>query len=204
MTQGKILALNTCEDLQAGYYYFEDILSMDILEFNNYRKVTFDADFQALKDSINDHGIKVPVQISYDTTKKKFLVLAGERRIRAVEQLKMEAPDKITTLPTLVLVCDQRADVTDLDLTVTSVVSNLMSKGLSQVDKMRCYKKLADKGMTKKEISRCCGKDRKTVERSLQLAQFDDEALTFIESSEKSGLLKARNVEIIGQKLKNA
>lgn len=203
MSEEKTLHLAACGRLADGYHFFDNLAATSELHFQNYRKVVFDSDFIALKESIADHGIRVPVQVSYQPSKGVLRVLSGERRVRAVEQIRLESPDLEVRIPILLRVCEDSPEK-ELDLTVTSVVANLMAKDLTQVDKMRCYKALLATGMSKKEIARCCGKDRKTVERSLELAQFDEEALGFIEEHEKSGLLKARNVEIIGQKLRNA
>ena len=204
MTQAKILTEKACEQLERGYYFFEDVMDTDILEFPSIREVSYDEEFKNLQESIHHYGIQTPIQLSYDSSLKKLKILAGARRVRAIERIRLASEDKQVYLPALLLVSDQKSQTAQLDESVSLVVSNLMAKSLSQIEKMRCYKTLLDKGMTKKEIARCCGKDRKTVERSLQLSQFDDKALEFIEENEKAGNLKARNVEIIGQNLKNA
>lgn len=203
MKPGRVLSPEACRQLEHGYYFFEDTADGDFLNFDNFRAVAFDEEFQQLKLSIQEQGVKVPIQVAYDSHGNRFKVLAGERRSRAVAQLRDEG-DSAVALPVLVHVGDQRVADFDLDTTVTAVVSNLHSQELTQVDKMRCYLALHQKGMTKKQIAFCCGKDRKTVERCLQLAEFDHDALAFIEEKEKSGLLKSRNVEIIGQKLKKS
>ena len=204
MAAGKILAEQVCRDLSTGYYFFEDVLDLEPLEFQNHRTISYGEDFDALVDSIKDHGVRIPIRATYDVGKEKIIVIAGERRTRAVTRLRELDPDGEYKLPVLLYVGDLRVKDTELDQTITSIVSNLMTQELGQVDKMRCFKMLYDRGMSKKEIVRCCGKDRKTVERSLQLAEFDHEALEFIEDKEKQGLLKARTVEIIGQKLKKS
>jgi len=195
------MSLASCKSLEFGYQFFEDTFSIDDFTFDNYRPMAFDASFEALKASILAHGVRVPVQATYDSASDRIILIAGERRARAVQQLRDEGVDPLPRLPVLVYTGAQTPEA-ELETVVTSVVSNLMSKELNQVDKMRCYKLLSDKGMSKKDIARCCGKDRKTVERSLYLAEFDEKTISFIEANEGDGLLKARNVEIIGQKLK--
>ncbi len=203
MKQGRILAEKTCHDLEPGFYFFEDVLSVDILNFDNYRVVFFDEDFAALKESVGAQGVKVPIQIAFDTHSRQLTVLSGERRARAVSELRAAGVENVH-LPCLVRVGDRRMADIDLDNTITAIVSNLHSQELTQVDKMRCYQTLFEKGMSKIEIARCVGKDRKTIERGLQLREFDDEVLDFISEKEKLGLLKSRNVEIIGQKLRKS
>ena len=201
--EARILSSKVCSTLETGYQFFEDTYEIKDLTFDNYRPMVFDESFEALKDSIKAHGVRVPVQAVYNNVKKAIIIISGERRARAVEQLRNEGHEPLPKLPVL-LFSGQTSPEQELDSLVTSVVSNLMAKELSQVEKMRCYKMLQDKGMTKKEIARCCGKDRKTVERSLFLSEFDENTLSFIEANENEGLLKARHVEIVGQKLKKS
>lgn len=204
-SEPRILVRKSCAGLEPGFHFFQDLMETDELVFTGLRRVDETSeDFSHLKESIRLHGVRVPVQLSYDQDQGILRVLAGERRIRAVRAIRLEQAEAPVLLPALVSTGQGRAVDTSLADTITVVVSNLLQPELSQVEKMRCYRLLHEKGLNKKAIALACGKDRKTIERSLQLAEFDEDVLAFIEEHERHGLLKARHVEVIGQKLRQS
>ncbi|MBQ47854.1 MAG: hypothetical protein CMP10_10395 [Zetaproteobacteria bacterium] len=196
------LTLNACTKLPLGLHLFDDIEEFESLEFDNPRQVIEDAEYDALVDSIRAQGINTPIQIFFDTSKQTFTVISGERRVRAFLKIKEEQPEDDIKIPVIVSVADGSNEKVETHQRINSVLSNHLSAQLTQVDKMRGYKLLRKKGLSIREIARICGKDRKTVERSLQLAEFPDDVLKFIEKNEE--FLKARHVEILGQKLRQS
>ena len=79
MAEEKTLQWAACEELAQGYHFFDNMVTTAELSFKNYRKVVYDADFVALKESIADCGIRVPVQLSYQPSKNILRVLSGDK-----------------------------------------------------------------------------------------------------------------------------
>ena len=201
-TKIRIYNPNVCKEWGIGTYYFEDVFELDQLVSGPWsRGMGHDEAYETLKESIRECGVKVPLQASFSLKDEALTITSGHRRYHAVKDLLKEEGAKPIRLPLVVTVYDGHIDSEVLSQTLTAVVSNLMRKDLTQVEKMRCFKLLADQGLSKKDIARALGKDRKTVERSLHLGAFDEPTLEYIEEKEQEGLLKARHVEIVGQKL---
>jgi ParB family chromosome partitioning protein len=114
-----------------------------------------------LAGSISENGLLQPLVVRpASASGDRFELVAGERRLRAVQRLGW------SDIPVLV-----RAD--DETLLVLALVENLQREALNPLEEAEGYRTLADRfGLTQAEIAHAVGKDRSTVSNMLRLLRL--------------------------------
>lgn len=112
-----------------------------------------------LAASIQENGLLQPLVVRpAPQGQKRYELVAGERRLRAVRTLGW------TDAPVLV------REVDDETLLVLALVENLQREALNPLEEAEGYRTLSDQfGMTQAEIARAVGKNRSTVANLLRL-----------------------------------
>ena len=112
-----------------------------------------------LVGSIEASGLLQPVIVR--PVDKGFQLIAGERRLRAVQQLGWK------TIPAVV------REVDDRTLLTLALIENLQRHDLSAIDEALGYQRLVDEfGVAHAEVARLVGKSRPTVANLLRLLKL--------------------------------
>ncbi|MEJ2058006.1 MAG: ParB/RepB/Spo0J family partition protein [Desulfofustis sp.] len=127
-------------------------------------RMVFDQDeLQELAESIEKNGIIQPLIVSR-TSKKKFELIAGERRLRA---------SKIAGLKTVPVVVREIAS--DDEALEFALIENIQRTDLNPLEEAQAYRKLIDHfGLTQEDAAVKVGKKRSTVTNALRLLQLPD------------------------------
>jgi len=117
----------------------------------------FDDDALAeLATSIAANGLLQPIVVR--DVGEGYQIVAGERRLRAIQRLGWERVPIIT-----------RA-LTDEQMLVVALVENLQRENLSSLEEAQGYHRLIeDFGLTQEEVGRHVGRERSTVSNALRL-----------------------------------
>lgn len=116
-----------------------------------------------LADSIRENGVIQPLIVSR-LSKKKFVLVAGERRLRASKMAGLK------TVPVIVRDVDNDDELLELAL-----IENIQRTDLNPLEEAEAYRKLIDKfGLTQEEAAQKVGKNRSTVANSLRLLQLPE------------------------------
>jgi ParB family chromosome partitioning protein len=127
-----------------------------------------------LANSIRENGVIQPLIVSR-SSKKKFTLIAGERRLRASKMAGLK------TVPVVV-----RELRNDDELLEFALIENIQRTDLNPLEEAEAYRKLIDKfGLTQEEAAQKVGKNRSTVANSVRLLQLP----TYIKDDLLSGLL---------------
>jgi ParB family transcriptional regulator, chromosome partitioning protein len=124
---------------------------------------------QELAMSIERHGLLQPITVKRDPKNKQgFIIVAGERRFRAIESLGRK------TIP---------AVVTSGNIDEISLIENLQREDLNPIEEAQALRRLKAKyGYTQEELGHTIGKARTTVTNLLKLndlpKKIKDECLT--------------------------
>lgn len=120
---------------------------------------SFDAaELQALADSIAAHGVLQPVVLVEDGD--GFVLVAGERRLRAATQLGLE------TIPAVVRSANEQER---LEL---ALVENLQRADLNALEEAKAYRRLIDDfGLTQERVAERVGRSRPAVANSLRILE---------------------------------
>jgi ParB family chromosome partitioning protein len=123
----------------------------------------FTADeLKELAASIRENGLLQPLVVRPSPDQDdRFELVAGERRLRAVDELGWD------DVPVLVRKVDDEA------LLVLALVENLQREELNPLEEAEGYRTLSERfGMTQEEIARSVGKNRSTVANILRLLRL--------------------------------
>ena len=116
-----------------------------------------------LAESIRAKGVLQPVVVRRDGD--RFLLIAGERRVRAARLAGLRA------VPVVV------KDVSPSEVFELALIENIQREDLDPIEEAEAYARLIEShGYTHDELARRVGKERTTVVNSLRLLQLDANA----------------------------
>ena len=130
----------------------------------------FDAErLDALKNSIAEMGVILPIIVSKADKSGYHRIIAGERRWRAS---KLAGLKKI---PVIIRDYDDKA------ATEVALIENLQREDLDPLEEAKGYKSLIDGfSMTQEEISKKVGKSRSAITNSLRLLNLPDSVIVLL------------------------
>lgn len=142
------------------------------------------AEMAGLAASIAEHGILQPLvvtQVSDTAAERPYVLIAGERRLRAAVQAGL------ATVP-----CIFR-QATDRDLLEWSLVENIQRSDLNPIERAQAYRDYMDRfGLTQADVGARTGQARATVANYLRLLDLcDDVQLMLLDGSLTFGHAKA-------------
>ena len=118
-------------------------------------------DIKDLIASINEKGIIEPLIVRREG--KKFVLAAGERRLRAAELAGLKE------VPVVI------RDLSDQELLEIGLIENLHRKDLNPIEEACAYDSLNKQfALTHENIARLVGKDRSTITNSLRLLSLPE------------------------------
>lgn len=121
-------------------------------------------ELQGLADSIREHGILQPLIVSVDPEQAGYVLIAGERRLRAARLIGL------TVVPVIVR---QTSDQQRLEL---ALIENIQRADLSPMETAEAYHHLIDEfGLTHEEVAARVGKSREAVTNTHRLVKLPDE-----------------------------
>lgn len=133
------------------------------IDANPYQpRTVFGDDLSELAESIEQNGLIQPLTVKSEGD--RFILIAGERRLRALKLLNK------TTAPCIVL------DVTDRNSAVMALVENIQRKDLHFLDEAAALCKLLDfYGMTQEDAAVKLGKTQSTIANKIRLLKLSEE-----------------------------
>jgi ParB family chromosome partitioning protein len=127
----KNLAAATEEDDVRAYKEAKEIIRGKIRPNPDQPRKSFDpAELTELAESIQEHGLLQPILVRPEGD--HFIIIAGERRWRAIETLGWDY------VPCII------RDATQLETIEKSLIENLKRVGIPPVEEARCYRQLID------------------------------------------------------------
>jgi len=116
-----------------------------------------------LADSIRTHGLIQPLIVSLGRSANTFVLIAGERRLRAAEMAGL------TEVPVVI------KDVTPQALLELALVENLVRSDLSPLEEAQAYRQLIeDFGLTQGQVAERVGRSRVSITNTLRLLNLPD------------------------------
>ncbi len=127
-------------------------------------RLEFDPEaLEELKQSISENGVITPITVR--PHQDGYQLIAGERRLRAVQELGLR------TIPAFVL--DVKTDAQMLEM---SLVENIQRENLNPIEEALGYQRLIDEcQLTQEQVAQKVGKDRATVANFLRLLKLPEQ-----------------------------
>ena len=153
-----------------------EVALADIMPNPEQPRTHFDKEaLEELADSVREHGILSPLVVRPAVSGGRYILIAGERRLRAAGMAGLKR------VPVLVRE-DASDSATQLEL---ALVENLQRSDLNAVEEARGYRRLAEQyGYTQAEIARKVGKKRSTVANAMRLLKHPEWLLEVVEKGE--------------------
>ena len=127
------------------------------------RSAMDDESLQELAASILEHGILQPLIVSHDPASGDYILVAGERRLRAAE------------LAGLNMVPVIERTVSEQDQLELALIENVQRADLTPLETAEAYHQLAENfGLTHEQIAQRVGKSRVSVTNTLRLLSLPD------------------------------
>lgn len=144
------------------------------------RKSFDEASLHELAESIRSEGLLQPIVVRLvgDT----YQLIAGERRWRACQQLKLKR------IPARIL------DAGETSSAVMSLIENLQRENLNPIEESLGYASLlSDFKLTQEAVAERVGKSRAAIANSLRLLQLDSETRSFL----SQGLISVGHAKVL-------
>ncbi len=123
-----------------------------------------ETELQGLAESIHEHGVLQPLIVSYDPQKDNYVLIAGERRLRAA---------RLAGLDSVPVSIRQASEQQRLEL---ALIENVQRADLTPLETAEAYHHLIDEfGLTHEEVAARVGKSREAVTNTHRLVKLPDE-----------------------------
>jgi ParB family chromosome partitioning protein len=117
-----------------------------------------------LVESIRAHGVIQPLVVSDGVTPGSYVLIAGERRLRAARMAGLEK------VPVVVKEAESN------QMLEMALVENIQRQDLNALEEALAYRRLADEfGMTQEAIAQRIGRSRTAVSNGMRLLSLSDE-----------------------------
>ena len=136
-------------------------IATDSIEVNPHqpRRIFKDQELQSLAASIRVDGVIQPVTVTAGSSPGRYMLIAGERRLRAT---KLAGLDKI---PAIV-----REPMNDQEQLRVALIENIQRQDLNVLEEAEAYQSLIeDFGLTQEQCAEKVGKERSTVANILRI-----------------------------------
>ena len=138
------------------------------------RKSFDEAALEELSASIAQYGVLQPLLVS-PTEDGRYLLIAGERRLRASRMAKL------TEVPVII------SDYTTQQIAEIALIENLQREDLNAIEEASGYKLLMERyNMTQEQVAKRVGKSRPAIANALRLLNLPEPVLEMVEEGEVS------------------
>jgi ParB family chromosome partitioning protein len=132
------------------------------------RKIFKDSDLQELSQSIKENGIIQPITVSEEDG--KFIVIAGERRLRAARLAGLDS------VPVIIKKASQKETL------VMAIIENVQRSDLNCVEEALAYYRLMNEyDLTQEEVAKKIGKERSTIANFLRILKLPREVIQMLQ-----------------------
>ena len=151
-------------------------IKISLVKPNPYQpRIDFDLkSLEELKNSISEKGIIQPITVR--KVDNHFEIIAGERRLRAAIEIKLEK------IPAYVIEVDSKEEMLEL-----AIIENVQREKLNPIEQALAFQRLImECSLTQDDVAQKIGKDRTTVTNLLRLLKLPDEIQKTVKTGEIS------------------
>ncbi|MCD8307509.1 MAG: ParB/RepB/Spo0J family partition protein [Clostridia bacterium] len=142
---------------------------------NQPRKQFDEQGIKELGESIQRHGVIMPIVVNDDGKGGKYMIIAGERRYRACQEIGK------TTIPAVIRRYSPR------EIEEISLIENLQREDLNPIDAATAMKQLmTDYKLTQDELAERIGKSRPAIANTLRLLNLSPEVMEMVKDGKLS------------------
>lgn len=178
---GALLAEDDDRVAAEGEYILCDVTAIDPNPYQPRHEMDADA-LQELAESIAEKGILQPLVVTHSDISGRYVLIAGERRLRASKLAGL------TDVPVIV------RDVATQDRLELALIENIQRENLNPIEEALAYQQLVKEfTLTQEEVAKRVGKERSTVANTMRLLQLPD----FIKDDIGAGRLSMGHARVL-------
>ncbi|BBB48214.1 ParB/RepB/Spo0J family partition protein [Pelolinea submarina] len=122
-----------------------------------------DVKLEELSNSIREHGIIQPLILTREPNQEEYILIAGERRLRAAKLAGLES------VPAIV------RQVSDQERLELALIENIQRENLTPLESAEAYQQLNDEfGLSHDQIAEQVGKSRTAVTNTIRLLKLPE------------------------------
>lgn len=146
----------------------DEVMQLPLAEItpNRYqpRSIFNEEKIAELAQTIHTHGMIQPIVVrTIDDDEKRYEIIAGERRFRAVSLLQWE------TIPAII------REMNDKETASVALIENLQREELTVIEEAQAYQRLLDlHGLTQEALAQRLGKSQSTIANKLRLLKLPE------------------------------
>lgn len=151
-------------------------LRLDVIDVDPQHREEFTEDSIArMASSLDVHGQLQPIRVRFDEARGRYVLIAGERRLRAMKLANWEEVD--------VVVAD--GDLSEKDILVQQIIENLQREDLKPIERANAFKSLLDQhGWEQKQLAAELCVSEGTVSNALKLLKLDADTQAKVDAGE--------------------
>lgn len=151
-------------------------LRLDVIDVDPQHREDFNEEgLERLAASLKEHGQLQPIRVRYDEKRARYILIAGERRLRAMKIAGWDEADAVIA----------EGDLSDKDILVQQIVENLQRTDLLPCERASAFKTLIDQhGWDQKQLAAELCVSEGTVSNALKLLKLDEATQAKVDSGE--------------------
>lgn len=178
---GALMAEDDDKVAAEGEYFLCDINTIDPNPYQPRQEMAVEA-LQELAESIGEKGVLQPLIVTAGDIPERYLLIAGERRLRASKLAGL------TDVPVIL------RDVDTQDRLELALIENIQRENLNPIEEALAYQQLVKEfSLTQEEVAKRVGKERSTVANTMRLLQLPD----FVKADIGSGRLTMGHARVL-------
>ncbi len=178
---GALLADDNDTLAAEGEYILCDVTAIDPNPYQPRHEMDEDA-LQELAESIAEKGILQPLVVTPSDIDDRYILIAGERRLRASKLAGL------TDVPVIV------REVNTQDRLELALIENIQRQNLNPIEEALAYQQLVKEfSLTQEEVAKRVGKERSTVANTMRLLQLPE----FIKNDISAGRLTMGHARVL-------
>ena len=151
-------------------------LRLDVIDVDPQHREEFDEEgLQQLSASLQEHGQLQPIRVRYCDDRGRYILIAGERRLRAMKLAGWEEADAV--------IAD--GELSQKDILLQQAVENLQREDLKPCERANLFSDMITKfGWDQKQLAVELKVSEGTVSNALKLLKLDSETQAKIDAGE--------------------
>lgn len=160
-------------------------LDLEVIEVDPQHREDFDEEeIIRLAESLQAHGQLQPIRVRYDEERSAYVLIAGERRLRAMKHAGWKEADVVIA----------EGELSDQEILVQQIVENLLRVDLQPVERANAMKAMIDShGWDQKRLAAELCVSEGTVSNSLKLLKLDEATQAKVDSGEIKATIAIRS-----------
>ena len=168
--------LNDAEGLTGKRLRNAKSIPLDQIEADPQHREHFDEEaLKHLADSLRSEGQMQPIRVRFDSVRRKYIVIAGERRLRAA---------RIAELSSLDCIVEERA-VSEAEILRQQIIENALREDLKPTEQGKAFKAAMElEELNGKELAARLNIHPSTVSRALGLLELPESVQAKVDAGE--------------------